>query len=1066
MTAVCRFLAVMACCSLAGAAGLNFSIDSIEGDALAAGIMKTVTKADSLNKAGLDALDKKQFAKAMDRFDEALRVLPDFSDAQNNRGVVKFRKGDIGGAQEIWERLAVKDPGYAIVSYNLALVQLHGKQYDAAIRLLERALKADKKFVEAQVRLGVIRLERGEKTKALDLLRKAYGIAPSHPDAWSFYSYALVESGDTSGAIAVLEKKRDKPEALKLLGRIESARKNYTAASDFLSRAISMGADPSALLELAGAQMDAKDCKGAQLTLRNYFERTTAPAADAFLLAGIAAKECGDINASQGWFEKGISNFPGDGILRYNLGQVYFYQKEYDRAEGVWAGLADTLQDPSLLYMRAMNAKRAGNLSSAEALIRRVLDIDEQAEYHDFLGVILCRRGNKRAAEEEFRKALKLNPHLRSAQVNLALSAKSAAELAAAARSLEQKLSACAEDSCAEIALELSVIYYCQKMTDKAAAVLASVRESERDERIYRTLALFYRELNEWSRAITALETAVAKYVTEPQTDYELAEAYLTAGFYPKAIERLTLLLDRWQKNPWRIYYQLGYAYLEQNDLAKAKACFKKSLNSRKDNSASRGMLAFIHYREGNIAQARELWKKNLDEDPSNPVLWVNMGLSCERDGKYDEALRYYKKAADLKGGDPQIQVAIGNVYAAAGQFTDALAAYKRAIESPKREVAVYNIFLVYAKKKERDQAEKYLRILEKEFASSVSAKRAQAEVALWKGDTARGVTLLSGMPEKETGDWMRLSQIYAAQGRQDKAREFLEKVPDEAPWESERSGVLTQLAFLAGDYAGVVRRMRQSRDTGFTSQYNLALAHYQLKQYEDALVTAERAVKNAAGNDRADLCRLAGNAAFGLKRWDRAKQWYLQLSNIEAGSAVVQYNLAVASYNLGDVEDAWRYYGRARELDPKIHNADIEKRYAAAHASPGKDRISISPTDSLYNAAVDLQNTGNDSAAEKLYREIVLSDSLYNLAWNNLGAIYGKWGEIEKAEHSYRKAVEKKHDIPETYANLVNLYIELEEFSKARQWLIKGEGHNPESDLLKELRKKIIAAEKKNRQK
>jgi tetratricopeptide (TPR) repeat protein len=122
MTAVRRCLTLMAWCSLAGAVELNFSIDSIEGDALAAGIMKTVTEADSLNKAGLEALDKKQFERAMGCFDEALRVLPDFGDAQNNRGVVKFRKGDIGGAQEIWEKLAVKDPGYAIVSYNLALV--------------------------------------------------------------------------------------------------------------------------------------------------------------------------------------------------------------------------------------------------------------------------------------------------------------------------------------------------------------------------------------------------------------------------------------------------------------------------------------------------------------------------------------------------------------------------------------------------------------------------------------------------------------------------------------------------------------------------------------------------------------------------------------------------------------------------------------------------------------------------------------------------------------------------------------------------------------------------------
>ena len=1057
---VCFITAV--CFTLLHAVEFYFDLDSIGDKALAAQIVKTGSEAFELNKKGLDAINKNDFETAMSFFDQALQVFPEYSDAQNNRGVVKFRKGDIGGAQEIWEKLAVKDPGYAIVSYNLSLVQIHEKHYDAAIRLLERALKADKQFVEPLVRLGVIYCERGEKGKGLDLLRKAYKLAPTHPDAWSFYSWALVENGDTSGAVAVLTKNSDKVESLKLLGRIEGSRKNPAAAAHYFSQAVNLGADPSILLELAGTQMEAKDCKGALQTLKSYFGRNTAPAADAFLLAGIAAKVCNDINASQSYFEQGLKNFPNDGILRYNLGQVYFFQKKNDQAEKTWATLSDTLQDPSLLYLRAINAKRTGDPGAAESLIRRALELDDRAEFHDFLGVILYRKGNSRGAEEEFRKAVTINPNLRSAQLDLALSTRSAAELSVAVKTLEQRLGSCTEDSCADIALQLSVMYYYQKMPDKAAAVLTGVRENERDERIYRSLAMYYRELHEWGKVIAALETAVAKYVTDPQTDVELAEAYLMAGFYPKAIERFNLLLNRWQQNPWRIYYQLGYAYLEQNDLAAAKACFEKSMNSRKDNPASRGLLAFIYNREGNVAQARELWKKNLDDDPSNAALWVNMGLSYQHDGNYEEALACYKKASELKNDDPQIQINVGNVCAEMGHYTDALAAYRQALNSPKKESAAYNMFLVYTKKHDREQAEKSLRLLENEFATSASTKRARSEMALWSDDTAAALSLLENLPDKEAGDWARLSQVYAARGQQQKAQSCLAKVPEEPQWGSERAGIQAQLAFQAGNYEEVVRQVRESRDTGFAAQYNLALAYYQLNRYDDALAIAEHLVKTAAGGDRADLCRLAGNAAFGLKQWKNARQWYLQLSNVEAHNAVVQYNLAVAAYNLGDVDDAWKYYGLARVGDPKISNADIEKRYAAAHGSAVTGQSLISLPDSLYNAAVDMQNAGDDSAAEKIYLQITARDSLYNMAWNNLGTIYGKRGEIEKAEHAYLKAVEKKHDIPETYANLVTLYIELEEFTKARQWLIKGQGHNPDSDLLKDLKEKIVAAEKK----
>jgi tetratricopeptide (TPR) repeat protein len=1043
--------------SLASAGEMKF--DAEYGNVLPAQMMKVIQQAVDLNKQGLDLLDKKDYDGAMERFNKALEVLPNYSDAVNNRGVVKFRKGDIAGAQDIWQKLAVKDPTCALASYNLALIQIDQKQYDAAIRFLNRAIKEDKQFIEANVRLGTVYLDLGQNEKALERLRIAYKMAPTHPDAWSFYAYALVRNRDTAAALTILKKNSDKVEALKLLGQIEESRKNYSAAGNYLSQAATLGADPGLLIDCASTQLDAKNCTGALQTLKTYFAMNIPHSAEAWLLAGIASKDCGDIAGSQSYFEQGSKNFPLDGVMRYNLGQVYFYQKKYDQAENTWTGLSDTLQDPSLLYLRAINAKRKNDFGNAESIIRRALELDNRAEFHDLLGVILYREGKSKEAAVEFRKSVEINPNLRSAQLNLALCSKSISELSGASAMLEKKLITCA-DSCAEIALQLSVLYYYQKMPEKAALTLSAIKEADRDERFYRHLAIYYKELQEWNKAIAALETAVNKYVTEPQTDYELAEAYLMAGYYAKAIDRYHLLLQKWQQNPWRIYYQMGYAYFEQNDFANAKLYFEKSVKS-KDNVAARGLLAFVYNKEGDVSQARELWKKNLTDDPSNVSMWVNMGLSYERDGKYEDAIANYKKALDIKSNDPQIQINIGNAYTCIGQYIDALNAYRQALNSPKKEIAEYNIFLVYAKKRDKEPALKSLKALEKDFIGSANTRRAQSEIALWDGDTVSALRILESLGDKEAGDWATLSQVYASQGKSAQSLECLTKVPDNTQWARDRANIKATIAFQTGNYEEVLQLFSQSRDTGFVAQYNLALAYYNLKKYNDAIAVAERLIKTAGGNDRADICRLAGNAAFGLKQWEKARQWYLQLSNVEARSAIVQYNLAVASYNLGKVDDAWKYYQRAHELDPKITNTDIEKRYTSLHAPAASQNI-IAPLDSMFNAGVDLQNTGNDSAAEKLYLRIVAKDSLYNLAWNNLGAIYGKWGDIDKAEKSYQKAVEKKHDIPEAYANLVTFYIALEEFSKARQWLIKGIGHNPESDILKNMKKKIEDAEKK----
>jgi hypothetical protein len=63
-----------------------------------------------------------------------------------------------------------------------------------------------------------------------------------------------------------------------------------------------------------------------------------------------------------------------------------------------------------------------------------------------------------------------------------------------------------------------------------------------------------------------------------------------------------------------------------------------------------------------------------------------------------------------------------------------------------------------------------------------------------------------------------------------------------------------------------------------------------------------------------------------------------------------------------------------------------------------------------------------------------------------------------------YLKSIEKQHDIPEAYANLVNVYVAMENYKEAQRWIVKGRGHNPDSDILKglEIKVKDLAKKKK----
>jgi superkiller protein 3 len=1067
MAKVQMVLLAVGCLVVAAVGGppeMNFFTDSAGAiDALPAALLRGAQEAYTVNMKGLDALDRGDFDSAAVYFSKAMSLLPNYTDARNNMGVVHFRKGNISLAAMVWKSILEKDPSYAIAYYNLGVIEFHERNYQACCQQMQKAVAANKKFVEALLMLGRAELMLDKGKDALEHFRAANRAAPERAETWQFLSYALVHAGDTSAALALLTKHQDNGAALKMLGEIEASRKNYTAANAYFTDAVSKGGNVDQLLDLASSQIDGGNCKQALATLKLYASKVSVQAADAFLYAGIAAKDCGDIAGARVYFEKGITQYPGDAILRYNLGQIYFHLKQFDQAEAMWNTVSDSLNDPSLYYLRALNARRKGNLELAETFVRNALRRDERPEFLDLLGIILYAKGKKEEAAESFKKALRIDPELRSAQLNLALITQNKDELEKAAMETEKKREEC-RSKCQDIALELSILYYHQGLLEKAAHLLETLPDGEKSERIFRHLALFYRDLHEWDKAIKTLEKAKTFFVLDIQTEYELAEDYLFSGNNQKAVDALTNLTGKWDQNPWRIYYQLGYAYMEMKEFQKAKTYLQQSLKKKADNLAAQGLMAYILNNEGDVAQARVLWEKTLKEDPNNFSLIINMGLSFEKDGKYEDALQYYQKAQMLKTDDNAIQINIGNVYSGMEKNHDAVKAYTIALKSSKRNLAAYNLFLLAQKTADETQAQEMLSLLNSEFAASDYARRAQADMLLWKKDTASALAKLEAIPSKDPGDWLTLARVYTGKKNYAKVSQCLAMLPQEPYWEKAKTGVKAQMDFFSGNYESALLGWKSLGDTGFSVQYNMAVAAFNAKNYNEAIVIGEKLVAKAKGDDRADVCRLVGNAAMGQKQWKKALQWYQQLEDVRRSDPLVEFNLAVICYNLGSMEESWAYYQKARQLDPKLENKDIEKRYQSLHPADGTSGQVMDSADIWYNGAVTLQDSGKDTVAEAVYKKILDKNPAYYLAWNNLGAIYSGRGELQQAVDCYLKSIEKQHDIPEAYANLVNVYVAMENYKEAQRWIVKGRGHNPDSDILKglEIKVKDLAKKKK----
>ncbi len=1032
------------------------------GDVLPAALLKVAEEAYGLNMKGLDALEGDKSDEALSYFKRASSLLPNYSDALNNSGVVYFRRGNIPIAREIWHKVQKIDPDYATTYYNLGIIAYSEKKYSDAKSLFKRALDKNKRFINALIMLGKIELNSGNRKAALAYLEKAYGINKKHQDAWSTLAYAYIQNGDTSNAELILKQNLKSPQALKMLGQIEAGRGHTGAAIQYLTDALAQGGDKSIYLDIAQLHLDSKECAAAVKTMESYLNRVSYPPADGWLLAGIAAKECGKLADTKRYFEQGVKYYPRDPLLRFNLGQVYFYEKDYAGADRVWSALADTVHDPSLYYLRAVAARKQNDLEAAEKYIHSALMLDTKAEYLDFLGVVLYEKGDKEDAVIQFKKALALNPSLKSAQLNLAISGKSKKDITTAIADIQKQIASCREQ-CAEFTLQLSILYYHDRNYEKAIGTLTGIPDKEKNIRMFRHLAVYYKAQAEWGKAIEVLEQAARKFNLDEQTEHSLAEAYCEAGLYTKAILLLQALVKKWKGDPWRLWYQLGYASVKQRDYSKAEYYLRKSLKEKKENVAARSLLAFVHNERGETKKARQLWEKTLKDDPSNPSIWINMGLLLEKEGKYNQAIEKYEKASLLSKGNTAVYINIGNVYEQMKKPKKAIEAYERALSSDKRQAAAYNLFAVAKKEGDKRKAGKMHNLLKKEFPSSVYTKRVSGEMLLWQGDTTAALSVFESISEKNSEDWYALASIYTGLGSSNRAQAALEKIPDDQHWRKPKRILQARISFKNGDYQQALTLWKEQNDTSFEGQYNMALTAFNARQYETAIQISRELLHRATGDDKTTVLRLLGNASFKIKDWKAARSWFNQLSGIKPDDAISWYNQAVAAYNIDDMEKAWQWYEKARSLDSSLVNENIENKHRMLTAEPVEKIVFEDSLDEVYNLAVEMQQQGREAEAEVLYKKIVDKDGRYYRAWNNLGAIYGARGDLEKAIDCYKNAVSRRADIADGYANLVNIYIALEDLKNAGKWLARGKRHNPDSDVLLQMEQMLGKAKENN---
>lgn len=110
-------------------------------------------------EAGADLINQRQYDKAIEEFEKAIRFDPDYAEAYCDRGIARYMKGEHDRAFEDFELAIEKDPTLGKAHFHRAmLLDMNGKR--------DEAIKAYESFIRYSQRSPEIYVNRANKRLA------------------------------------------------------------------------------------------------------------------------------------------------------------------------------------------------------------------------------------------------------------------------------------------------------------------------------------------------------------------------------------------------------------------------------------------------------------------------------------------------------------------------------------------------------------------------------------------------------------------------------------------------------------------------------------------------------------------------------------------------------------------------------------------------------------------------------------------------------------------------------------------------------------------------------------
>jgi len=587
---------------------------------------------------------------------------------------------DLDGAIAAYKRAMALDPSAADATADLAKLYLTQRKVQEAMATAEQALKLSPSNAEANLVMGRAYLELVENNRDGNRRRPAADAAGENT-AKAIHHLELAISGpqpDTDSSVRAM--------LAQLYMRTEAFDKAIPLLAKLVDQEPDWGEGPILLAEAyAGAGRTADAIKALEgrddprllpiLAELYERERRWKEAAETYGRILEHPSRGMDLVQLKTRYASALLN----GGARADAGKARDLLSEVAAANGA---------DGRVLYLRSQAARRLGDLTSAEADARRVIEVNKRSPWgyyalaealeqaHRYQAVIdeigpVVAESRGKPADRSVDVSLLL-PHLGFAYQELGDYDKAIATFEEARR-LSPK-----DPAVSAYLIEAHLA--AKKYANAVQAARAALAEHPDDLRLIRLQAQALRQNGQADQSVTVMEDALKKHADDPAAYIAMAQLYADVDRGAQAVK---VLQDAQAKFPAddSIVFELGAVYDKQKKFPDAEAAFKQLLARDGDNAPALNYLGYMLAERGErLDESVTLLRKALQIDPDNGSYLDSLGWAYFKSDKLDLAEDHLRRAADQLKTNSVIQDHYGDVLFKLGRYDDAIAAWTRAL--------------------------------------------------------------------------------------------------------------------------------------------------------------------------------------------------------------------------------------------------------------------------------------------------------------------------------------------------------------------------------------------------